>query len=909
MRIILTHEQADFDALASLLGAYLLDPQALPILPRRVNRNVRAFVTLYGSELPFVDPRDLPASPIERVMVVDSQAVVTLRGMTESTPVWVVDHHPLRSDLPKHWVVQVEQVGATTTLLTTGLREHQVPLTPVQATLLLLGIYEDTGSLTYSRTTPRDLTAAAYLLDRGANLSVVASFLNHPLSARQQQLFEKLRQSARYLSIKGHQVVIATADARDNDEELSTLAHKLRDLLEPDGLFLLIETRSGLQAIARSTSDHVDVGAVMAHFGGGGHDRAAAVLVRGRTLESMLEELIAYLEAHIQPAVTVGQIMSRQPQVLAPDTPVAEALARMQRYGYEGYPIVEGDQVLGLLTRRAVDRAISHRLNLPARSLMNAGNYAAQPGDSLEHLQHLMTESGWGQIPVVDSAGVLVGIVTRTDLLKTLAATNNSRRGLPPGAGLARQALQNALDSGHLPKAGESLLRAVADVASEMKMPVYVVGGFVRDLLLGRPVLDYDIVVEGDAIQLARRLSDRFGGDLRAHARFGTAKWYLPVSLHCNHGYMPEFVDLITARTEFYEQPTALPTVETGSIKLDLHRRDFTINTLALRLDGQHFGELHDYWGGYNDLKREMIRVLHSLSFVDDPTRMLRAVRFEQRFGFAIEERTLQLLGEAHSMISRVTGERLRHEIDRILDEPQAGAMLKRLHALGMLEAIHPALTWDAWLEERFSVLPFERQETGWLFTLPELKHLDWTNARRFLAYFLWLVRQTPQDVQDVVERIHYPLNQGGHIARGAALYQRIGELNKLQVSALVSLCGDVPPLALVGVCIAGTLELSPDAFHKSPAAQIQPVADFLLQYRHIHSNFNGEDLRARGLPTGPHYRKILWEIRAAWLDGLVTNNTQEQALFDQLVSEALEAVRRKDAQTSTGKKATGDAH
>jgi tRNA nucleotidyltransferase (CCA-adding enzyme) len=220
-----------------------------------------------------------------------------------------------------------------------------------------------------------------------------------------------------------------------------------------------------------------------------------------------------------------------------------------------------------------------------------------------------------------------------------------------------------------------------------MHLPVYIVGGFVRDLLLGRPSLDFDIVAEGDAIALARALARKHGGRVTAHKRFGTAKWFLGGSPWA--GYQssssepsdrraPDFIDLITARLEFYEHPGALPGVEHGSIRHDLHRRDFTINTLALRLDGRHFGELHDYYGGKADLERGLVRVLHSLSFADDPTRMLRAIRYEQRHGFTIESRTLQLMDEARPLMARLSAERIRHELNLFFDEPTAAMLAAR---------------------------------------------------------------------------------------------------------------------------------------------------------------------------------------------------------------------------------------
>ncbi len=309
-------------------------------------------------------------------------------------------------------------------------------------------------------------------------------------------------------------------------------------------------------------------------------------------------------------------------------------------------------------------------------------------------LRDLIVSSGWGQIPVIDQqTGQVVGIATRTDLIKIMTPTHISQH---------HPNLADKLEAA-LPPLRLALLKAVVAKAEEKHMAVYIVGGYVRDLMLERPGIDFDLVVEGDALLLGRSLAKQYGGRTVTHARFGTAKWFIQkvkVDLARtlsgqNDGAgtdLPDSLDLISARTEFYDYPTALPTVESSGIKLDLHRRDFTINTLALRLDGHHYGELHDYWGGVKDLRNGLIRVLQSLSFIDDPTRLLRAVRFEQRFGFRIEKRTLELMENAFEVMRQVSGDRLRHEFNLILQESKAGAILKRLSSLGVLSAIHPAL-------------------------------------------------------------------------------------------------------------------------------------------------------------------------------------------------------------------------
>ncbi len=869
MRIILTHEQADFDALASLLGAYLLDDSAIPILPRRMNRNVRAFVTLYGAELPFVEAHDLPNEAVEAICLVDTQSMVTVRGVTVDTQVHIVDHHPIRHDIPPAWTISSEDVGATTTIFVEDLQERDGGLSMIQATTLLLGIYEDTGSLTYTRTSARDLQAAAYLIEQEANLRIAGDFLNHPLSLDQQKLYDALRDELETFQVQGHNIIVACGTALGLDEELSTVAHKLRDLLDPDALFLLITTRAGIQMIGRSTSDHIDVAEITGRFGGGGHARAAASLIKGRELQQVHDELVELLPELVHPAITVAEIMSTHPQVLAPETPAAEAAERMQRYGYEGFPVVRDGKVVGLLTRRAVDRAMMQKLNKTASSLMNSGEVVIHPEDSIDRLQHLMTDTGWGQIPVIDPAsGMIIGIVTRTDLLKILTAEER-RQG--------RVDFSGRLES-QMPRARLALLKLAAEAAYEQKAALYIVGGIVRDLIMESSSQDLDIVVEGDAIMLARRLQEKFGGRLITHARFGTGKWIIAahrreladlLDVSGQAGDLPDFLDLISARTEYYTHPTALPTVERGSIKLDLHRRDFTINTLAIRLDGSHYGELYDYWGGVNDLRAGLMRVLHPLSFVDDPTRMLRAVRFEQRFRFQIEKRTLELLDEARHLLGQVSGDRIRHELDHILEENQRVEILDRLNELGLLQEIHPALGWDLEAHENLLML-------GQLKSKPlrgirvDLGH---RNNLRKLAYILLTIHLPVEKIQGVLKRLRYPSTQVKAVLAASRLWKDLPWLANAKLSMIAKRLEDVPALSLYATFLASRDD--------RVCGNIQA---FLERQASISPSVTGDDLIARGLPPGPSYRRILASIRDGWLDGKIENEDQERTYLNELI-------------------------
>jgi tRNA nucleotidyltransferase (CCA-adding enzyme) len=550
----------------------------------------------------------------------------------------------------------------------------------------------------------------------------------------------------------------------------------------------------------------------------------------------------------------------------------------MQKYGYEGYPVVENGKVIGLLTRRAVDRALSHKLNLTANSLMEAGEVFVHPQDAVDSLQRVMSSSGWGQVPVIDPAnGEVIGIVTRTDLFKTMAGTE----ALVPGKKNLAARLEVALPAGRL-----ALLKIIAEQAYTQHTPLYIVGGFVRDLLLDRPSLDFDVVVEGDAISLARSLANHFGGRVVSHSRFGTAKWWIadirtslldkiPIDdkiMQSGPGKsadLPESLDLISARTEFYDYPTALPTVERGNIKLDLHRRDFTINTLALRLDGRHYGELYDYWGGLNDLHRGLVRVLHSLSFVDDPTRILRAVRFEQRFEFQMEDRTRQLMGEAHEILRQVSGDRLRHELDLILSEERAAQMLTRLDELGLLVAIHPDLKW----EHELTVL-LEQALNGPIDPVWELpERIGHTPTPRLLGYLIWLGKLPFKQTESIATRLRFPNTMCTPLLAACQLWHDLPGLMEGRPSEITIRLDTVPRPALYAVSI-----LAPSADAK------MLLLRYITEWRLIHPFITGDTLMSMNVRPGPAYHQILESLRAAWLDRVISNTQEEHTLLQQLL-------------------------
>ncbi len=873
MLLILTHENGDFDAVASLFAAHLLYPEGVPILPRRVNRNVSQFLALYGGGFGFVRQEDWRRQRVDTVLLVDTQSITHVRGVKQTVKVRVIDHH-LPGELPADWQVRYAPVGATVTMLVELLQESGVALAPQEATLLLLGIHEDTGSLTYDTSTARDAQAAAWLMGQGAQLGIVRRFLEIPLTEAQQALYQRLQAGTEWLMLEGQSVLLATADAPpDFEDEISSVVHRMRDALVPDGLFVLVGLSQHVQLVARSSNDQIDVAALAARFGGGGHSRASAAMLMGQDLAAARRQLLDALPEVVKPMVKVAEIMSHGLKTVRETELVEDVAVEMQRLGHEGYPVVGDDgRLVGLLTRRAVDRTLGHKLGtLTVRQIMRAGAVKVFLDDSIERVQERMMEEGWGQIPVVtrQAPDELIGIVTRTDLLNLLSQ--------PPRTGRQQDMRRRMAET--LPRALWEMVQRISQTAAEQGAPIYFVGGLVRDMLLAKTPTDIDIVVEGDAIALVEHLRSRFGGEAHTHARFGTAKWMIgpdvwrvvapEAALHA----APESLDFVTARTEFYAHPTALPEVARSSIKLDLHRRDFTINTLAVRLDGVHLGQLLDFYGGQRDLDQGVIRVLHSISFIDDPTRILRAVRLEQRLGFHIEQRTAELIADALPMLSRITGDRIRHELELALLEPEAAAILARLSELGVLAQLHPELGWSEAMAEALERIPAIWDEPIWR---ARRKPADAVVTR----FMTWLLHVPAASQDAVMARLRVRQTTRADVV---AARQLLAAARALPADAAPSqAAAAIRPYADRERVLVAVLAVLGD---ETPATAI--VRRYQTTWSRVETALNGHDLIAMGLERGPLIGQVLDALLAARLDGQVASEADERALVREQLGDA----------------------
>ncbi len=862
MEIITTHVNTDLDGLASMVAAQKLYPGAELIFPGKLSRNVEEFLALHKDTLKNVRMiKDINIHKVKRLIMVDTKSPGRVSKLKElfdrpEVEVHIYDHHPRAEGDVCGKVEVVEPMGAATTLLIEKIRAKGLEITPLEATIMMLGIYEDTGCLVFTSTTPRDIRAAAFLLEQGANLAVVADFLGRPLTQDQKALLKKLLVTAEHHQINGTKVLIARGSVDEFVGGLALLTHKLSEIERTDAVFAVVEMEDRVHLVGRCALAEVNCKEIMEQFGGGGHPAAASATVKGQTVEEVAGRLLELVNSMIRPTLTVQDIMSSPVKMVFPETTIEEAGKIMLRYGHTGLPVIKDGKLVGVISRRDVEKATHHGLgHAPVKGYMTVNVVTVNKDMNIHDVQDLMIERDIGRLPVVEG-DLVIGIVSRTDVLQTLHEGFQGRYSTTYTDKTTTKISNIKPDMQRvLPGRIMSLLNKAGQVAERLDYEVYAVGGLVRDVLLKVENLDVDLVVEGNGIEMAHELSKEIGGRVRAHEKFGTAEIVFP------DGY---WVDVVTARVEYYEYPAALPQVEQSSLRHDLYRRDFTINAMAVALNPGRFGELVDYFNGREDLQIGAIRVLHNLSFIEDPTRILRAARFEQRYDMAIEPQTLRLIKEAvrEKVVSRLTTERMWGELKSILEEADPEHMLDRLDELGVWDYLFPKITfWE--VQYVISEMPQ---------ALMILRNWGWAEpAEKWLPYFLGILHLSNQETAyQICQRYNLGRRQTDKvldtIANGRVALKRLSIEEDVPLSELTKIVQTLPreayPLFL------------------SLLEDKNAIRRFRLVMESVHKNkpvVNGKDIREMGFQPGPMYRRALDAVWRARLDGLV--NTREEEI------------------------------
>jgi tRNA nucleotidyltransferase (CCA-adding enzyme) len=808
--------------------------------------------------------------------------------------VHLYDHHPDAPDDMQGQVEVVRPLGSTTTILTEILQEQGLQVTRDEATLMTMAIHEDTGSFLFDTTTPHDLTAAAWLLGQGANLNMIAPFIVQELSATELGIVTTMIEAATTYTIQGLPVVVSRITLPEYIDEFALLVRKFMAIENLDTLFALAAMGDRLYLIARSRIPEVNVGAIAMEFGGGGHASAASATIKELSLVEAEEKLVWLLHKYVQPKSLARELMSAPVIFVPPETSIAEVNGVLTRYSITVLPVLDPERrVLGLISRRVTEKAIFHGLGqLPASEYMTTDFATLTPDATLADIQERIIEHRQRFIPVLENERV-VGVITRTDLLNLLAkdragATSDTDREDQPSS--ARHRNLNTVMVNLLAKEIIVLLRTIGEVAREMGFTAYAVGGFVRDLLRHTRNLDLDVVIEGDGIRFAGELARRLGGIARTHEKFQTAVVKLP------DGFK---IDVATARLEYYEYPAAMPTVEMSSIKLDLYRRDFTINALAIALNPDKFGLLVDFFNCQNDIRDQQIRVLHNLSFVEDPTRIFRAIRFEQRLGFKLGKFTERLIKSAikQEMFGRFSGKRFFQELRYILDEENPQPAIYRMASLNLLAFFHPALRLDprlktilrethrsvAWYKLLYRGEPFRQWQT---FLLALTARITTRQLQEFCQKF----ELGPRDQETLIKQkvaVEKILKVMSNRALGddwlvATEGDGLGSDGAVVESAAGSEQG--PPLRpseiywlLQGLSTEGLLHLMGQLVRKAGKHAVSLyVTDLCRVTTHLH----GTELQELGYRRGPIFATILNHLLEARLDGLVKTAEDEVAFL-----------------------------
>ena len=880
LTIITSHINADFDAIASMLAAQKLYPDSLVVFPGSQEKNLRNFfvesmVYLFN----MANIKDIDFSNVKRLVLVDTRlpnriGKLSLLLKQPDLDIHIYDHHPSTPNDIKGRIEINRLTGATVTILTEILEKKGIDISPDEATIMCLGIYEDTGSFTFPSTTEDDFKASAFLLSRGANLNIVSDLISREISSQQVGLLNDMIQAAVRYSIHGFEIIVTSVSLNNYLPDFAFLVHKMAKMEPVDAIFAIARMENKIYVVARSRISEVDASEIIAPLGGGGHTFAAAATVKGMTLTQVEHKLVEILYKRIKSNRLARDLMSSPPISIRSDISCRDAGNLLTRYNINALLVTEKpkepdgrERLAGYISRQVIEKALYHKLELvQVKEYMTTDFAFVNSGAVLTEIQEKIIENKQRLLPVMDN-GVITGVITRTDLLNTLVKDS---RHIPesspdPLTEPVRARTRNIVKfmKERLSKRLIDILKTLGEVADEKGYRAYVVGGFVRDLFLYRVNEDIDIVIEGDGIAFAKKYASITGARIHSYKKFGTAVIIFP------DGFK---IDVASARMEYYKFPAALPTVEMSSIKLDLFRRDFTVNTLAIQLSPDRFGILIDFFTAQKDIKEKTIRILHNLSFVEDPTRVFRAIRFEQRFGFSIGKLTSGLIENAVKMdfFKRLSGRRVFAEFRQILEEENPTPAIIRLNDYNLLSVLHLSITLD---KDLISLFNSVKKVLSWhdLLFLEE-SYMKWA------VYFLVLIRSGDKKMTNEI-CVHFEL---------APRYRKIFCVERFEADRCLFWLERKLPVknsVLYNKLIGFKTELLLYMMAATKKEIVKrSISKYFTRLRYVHTLISGKDLKKIGIEPGPVFREILQAVLEAKLNGKLKIKSDELAFAQRLV-------------------------
>jgi tRNA nucleotidyltransferase (CCA-adding enzyme) len=862
-----------------MLAAQKLYPDALVIFPGSQEKNLKNFfINSMAYLFNMVDINRIDFDSITRLVLVDTRQTGRIGKLADllgkpGVEIHIYDHHPPTDNDIKGKIEVHGQTGANVTILTEIIRGKKIRISSDEATIMCLGIYEDTGSFTFPSTTERDFLAAAYLLTQGANLNVVSNLIARELSPEQVVLLNDMIQAVTRYYINGIEVVVTSVTMEKYMPDFAFLVQKMVKMENLDAIFAIARMENKIYVVARSRINEVDVGSILASLGGGGHAYAAAASIKGKTLAQTETGLVEILYEKIKASRQAKDLMSSPAISINPDVTCKKARNIITRYNLNALLVTEkingAEKLSGYITRQVIEKALYHKLDrVQVKDYMTTEVATVEPDADLIEIQKKIIDNKQRILPVVENE-TIAGVITRTDLLNILVRRSQP---LPDEAPDPAQEPPHAHTRNIVRFMKERLsadlimnLQQIGEVADEIGCGAYVVGGFVRDLFLYRSDEDIDIVIEGDGIAFAKQYAKIVGARIHAHEKFGTAVIIFP------DGFK---IDVASARMEYYKFPAALPVVEMSSIKLDLYRRDFTINTLAIQLNSNKFGTLIDFFSARKDIKEKIIRVLHNLSFVEDPTRVFRAIRFEQRFEFTIGKLTVGLITNAISMdfFRELSGKRVFAELRLILQEENPVAAIRRLDDFNLLKVIHPSIKFD---KDLMATLNSVKKVLSW----HDLLFLE-ESYKKWIVYFLVLIRNCKSHISKEICR-RFELKPEDEKILCAERFE--ADKCGFWLERNLAVSDSAIYRKLSGFKIEAILFMM--AVAKKKAVK-KSISHFFTDLRRTQLSLKGRDLKKMGLKPGPVYRQVMEAVLDARLDGKLKSKKDEIEFARRLVAE-----------------------
>ena len=420
--IVTTHKNTDFDALASLTAGLLLYPDAVPLLPSPLNPNVKAFLSLHKDVFAWADRQPpIADKEIERLIVVDTGSWDRLPNLREirgnaAVEILLWDHHDAPPTIQADWHC-LAPAGANITLMLRCLRAEKTAISPIQATLFLSGLYEDTGHLTFFGTTAEDAHAAGYLLSHGADLNILGKFLRPAYGEKQKNVLFEMLQAARRTRINGHTISISKLPVHGHVDGLALVVKMYRDIMNVDAAFGIFSLPERCMVIGRSDADSLNMGDIMRSLGGGGHPGAGSAMLRQVNPEVVEEMICNLIQGNQQASVQIGDLMSFPVHSVTPDTPMSEVAQVLRAKGCTGLPVIADGRLQGMISRRDFQKLRNQsQLRRPVSAFMNRNVMTIEPGKSPLQAARTMIRHDIGRLPVV-ADGKVIGIVTRSDVM------------------------------------------------------------------------------------------------------------------------------------------------------------------------------------------------------------------------------------------------------------------------------------------------------------------------------------------------------------------------------------------------------------------------------------------------------------------------------------------------------------